>query len=485
MLALPVAAAIVVAALGAFSTAAQAAPVLVLGHNGRVLLRNDPFLAATSLTPVPSAHGAASRQPRKMPISAAGAAVRRQLASLYRRHSITRPADAYYAAALGSALAAERRLGGTRAAELGGVISNLGQIAGSGQLAPSRLPALFETLGRNRQWWTTGSLLSYGQRVEFAGSQIVWEYYPGQGIELQVLGTFGKADGLYAAGPADYPQLQTLLADMIPLAAWRADSLTWEYYFSFDGGSPPWTSAMSQGTALDALALGYEAFHNLSYLGIANRALPIFTDGPPVGVSVRTRLGRRYLLYSFDPGQAVINGFLQTLIGLYTYAQVSGNREAAQLFAAGNAEAQAELPGYDTGAWSLYVPGQEDTLSYHVLVTGFLQQLCSFVHAAVYCATATHFQAYLKTPPALQLLTQGVRARHPGRIVFRLSKYSHVGIVVTRNGAVVFETSAEFPYGVDDFSIPAPASGGQYQVRLAATDLAGNFARIEGPLQVS
>ena len=58
---------------------------------------------------------------------------------------------------------------------------------------PSRLPVLFQTLDRNRQWWTTGPLLSSGQRVEFTGSELVWEYYPGQGIQLQVLGTFGKA----------------------------------------------------------------------------------------------------------------------------------------------------------------------------------------------------------------------------------------------------------------------------------------------------
>ena len=57
------------------------------------------------------------------------------------------------------------------------------------------------TVDANRQWWTTGPLLSSGQRVEFAGSQLVWEYYPGQGIQLQVLGTFGKADGLYTGGP--------------------------------------------------------------------------------------------------------------------------------------------------------------------------------------------------------------------------------------------------------------------------------------------
>ena len=75
------------------------------------------------------------------------------------------------------------------------------RIAASGGLTPSRLPALFETLDRNRRWWTTGPLLTSGQRVEFSGSELVWQYYPGQGIELQELGSFGKADGLYTAGP--------------------------------------------------------------------------------------------------------------------------------------------------------------------------------------------------------------------------------------------------------------------------------------------
>ena len=70
-------------------------------------------------------------------------------------------------------------------------------IAAAGQLTASRLPALFATLAANRQWWANGPLLASGQRVEFAGSQLVWEYYPGQGIQLQVLGSFGKADGLY------------------------------------------------------------------------------------------------------------------------------------------------------------------------------------------------------------------------------------------------------------------------------------------------
>ncbi len=345
---------------------------------------------------------------------------------------------------------------------------------------------LFETLDRNREWWTTGPLLSSGQYVEFSDSDLVWEYYGGQGIELQVLATFGKADGMYTAGPADYSQMEALLAQMIPLAANRAGGLAWEYYFQFDGGQPPWTSAMSQGTGIEALTRAYLASDDANYLQLAHEALPIFTAPPPVGVRVATPLGARYVQYTFTPGTSIINAFLQSLIGLYDYAQVSKDPLAQQLFAAGNAEAQAEVPQFDTGAWSLYQPGVEDTLSYHELVTGFLQQLCTRTQAPVYCVTAQHFTAYLTTPPTLQLLTQTARKGKTASISFRLSKVSRVGIVVVGPGGnTLFSTSASFGYGTRSFTVPPLKHKGTYTIRLAATDLAGNFNRIVGTIQVS
>ena len=88
----------------------------------------------------------------------------------------------------------------------------------------------------------------------------MWEYYAGQGIELQVLASFGKADGLYTGGPSDYAEMRQVLSEIIPLAVNRAGGLVWEYYFRFDGGVPPWTSAMSQGTGIEALTRASEAF---------------------------------------------------------------------------------------------------------------------------------------------------------------------------------------------------------------------------------
>ena len=181
--------------------------------------------------------------------------------------------------------------------------------------------------------------------------------------------------------------------------------MTWEYYFRFDGGVPRWTSAMSQATGLEALTRAYRATKNPYYLQVASGAMPIFSVAPPVGVNVATPPGIRFLQYSFTPKTSIISAFLQTPIGLRDYATVSGNPRAAQLFAAGNAEALSELPSFDTGAWSLHQPGLEDTVSYHELVTGFLAGLCRLTATPLYCTTAAHFQAYLRRPPALTQLT--------------------------------------------------------------------------------
>ena len=468
---------------------ARAARVTVLDRGGHATVRDDPYVPSNVPTPAAAARVMATTGGRETGAgrAAAGQTVRSELTRLFRAHSITAGAYRRYRADFNGALSQVKHLSSTRGRELEAVVENLHDIAASGKLIASRLPALFATLERNRQWWKRGPLLSYGQRVEFAGSMLVWEFYPGQGLELQELGSFGKAQGLCAAGPSDASQCQKILSELIPLAARRAGGLTWEYYFKFDGGIPPWTSAMSQGTALQALADASRSLHDPSYLDVARRALPVFTRRPPAGVAVRTQRGARYLQYSFAaaPGDDVINGFLQSLIGLEDYAQVSGNPLAERLFAAGDAEARFELPHFDTGAWSLYQPGEEDSLDYHELVTEFLHQLCTVTSAPVYCSTATRFDEDLKTPPVLGLLTTQLKAKHAADVRFHVSKISRVGITILRNGRTVFLTSASFGYGDHSFAIPALPRAGSYSVALDATDLAGNYGQTTGAIKVT
>ncbi len=393
-----------------------------------------------------------------------------------------------YLTAWNGALGEEQHLPTARKDQLSNETVILHDIAASGQLTASRLPVLFLTLQRNAQWWLHGAMLSYGQRVQFSGSNLVWEYYPGQGIQLQVLGTFGEADGYYEAGKSSYPQLEALMSEMIPLAVHRGGALTWEYYFNFDGGHPPWVSAMSQATGIEALANAYKATRQQSYLSLAHQALPLLTAAPPTGVGVRTARGWRFLQYSFAPKLDIINAFLQTLVGLDTYAQVSDDQTAQQLFTAGNAEAQWELPSFNTGSWSLYQPGEEDDLSYHELVTGFAQNLCTFTKAPVYCNTATAFQSDLKTPPTLTQLTQVAKSGEAFPLRFKLSKISKVGVVITGGGAKshakpVVYTSAQYPHGTDAIKV-GKLKTGTYSVKMSATDLAGNYASLTGEVIV-
>jgi hypothetical protein len=270
-----------------------------------------------------------------------------------------------------------KSLTGTRKAELGAVLANLTAIARAGELTPSRLPQLLLTLARNRQWWTTGPLLSTYQRVGFPGSALVWEYYPGQGIEIQWLGTFGAANGLY--DQHNYDALGNLLDQAVSLAAVRGGGIAWEYDFSFDGGAPPWVSAITEGTAAEALGLTGAALEDPALLADAHRALGIFGVAAPVGIRSPTPAGARYLIYSFAPHEYVINAFIQSLVGLFDLAS-TGDPLAATLFRAGNAQAQIDLPKYNTGYWSMYDQSSDSTLSYHELLTGFLVNLCAQTH---------------------------------------------------------------------------------------------------------
>jgi hypothetical protein len=333
---------------------------------GALLLALVLALAIAAL-PAAAAHGRAAAPRPTVPAA---------LQSLQRSGALTATLYTQYASAYTRATNTLKKLSGTRRAELGSVIENVQQIAAAREFIPSRLPALFLTLERNIQWWSGEPLLAPDQRVSFTGSHIVWEYYPGQGIEIQWLATFGEANGYYLQGHEN-TQLEETLNEVIPLATQRAGGIAWEYMFHFDGGAPPWTSGLSQGTALQALSRAYSRLKNPAYLAADKQALGIFLTPPPAGVLVRTAAGSHYLEYTYAPQERILNGFIQADIGLYDYTKYTGDPLGQKLFEAGDAEARVEVPHYDTGAWSMYDQHSESNLNYHELLTEFLQNLCT------------------------------------------------------------------------------------------------------------
>jgi hypothetical protein len=321
-----------------------------------------------------SALGPARAPARPRAAASHGPTVTAALASLQHSGAITPAIYQKDYAAYVAAVNSLKKLSGTRRNELGAVVANVQAIAAAGGFIPSRLPALFLTLERNRTWWTSGSLLASRVRISFPGSELVWEYYAGQGIEIQWLGTFGEGNGYYSGNQNN--NLKQLISELIPLATKRAGGIAWEYMFQFDGGLPPWTSGLSQGTALQLLSRDYSRFKEPTVLTAAQEALGIFKTPPPSGVRVTSSLGAHYLEYTYAPTDRILNGEIQALVGLYEYTSITKDPAGLALFEAGDAEERARTPLYNTGYWSMYDQYGESDLNYHELLTEFLQHLC-------------------------------------------------------------------------------------------------------------
>src|SRR5437870_10547999 len=108
-------------------------------------------------------------------------------------------------------------------------------------------------------------------------------------------------------------------------------------------------------------------------------------------------------LYSFDSA-AVLNAQLQSAISVGDYAVATGDAEAAALASSLQVSAEALLPRFDTGYWSLYsLGGGESPLGYHVYVVSLLKKLAQRNPAdPVWADAAARFQLYLTEPPVLR-----------------------------------------------------------------------------------
>ena len=465
---------------------AAAAPVLVMREDGSVVRHGRSLAPAETFPPVRSS--ADQRRSRAVAtLAAKRKTVAGELEKLRAAGAIDDTAYAERRAAYDDAKRTVKKLSGRRKLELGAVVKTLEGVAARGQLTASRLPALFLTLQRNREWWTKGPLLSSGRRVGFDGSQIVWQYYPGAGIQIQVLGTFGKVNALWSSRQTT--ALGQAVDELLPLAAERAGGLAWEYYFDYRAGKAPWVSSLAQGTALQALSRAAQRLRRQAdVFPVTSRGLAIFERDAPEGVRVPAGAGDHYAQYSFEPGLRILNGFIQSLVGLYDYGRIAADDRAKALFAEGEARAREEVPTYDTGAWSLYSRGtvtHESDLGYHTLLRDFLDSLCNRTESAVYCDAEQHFTTYLTTDPVVRLDSRRLRGGTYGRIKMALDKISGVTLRITRGEKLVHTRYVgTLSRGGHTLGWQVPRKRGTYTVTLAVRDLAGNPGTATGDVEV-
>ena len=139
------------------------------------------------------------------------------------------------------------------------------------------------------------------------------------------------------------------------------------------------------------------------------------------------------------------------------------------------------VPGFDTGAWSLYSRG---TSSLRVepqlpqLLRDFLTSLCDRTQTPVYCTTEQHFTGYLTTPPVLELRHEAAARREDrGADASRSRRSRARAISVTApSGRTVLSVAAgTVGHGTRTVELERPAQApATTRCGSAATDLAGN-----------
>ena len=380
------------------------------------------------------------------------------------------------------------------------------------------MPAAFLQLQRNAEFWPTRSFPKApqperkpctgaaglgGGRVTFEGDPVVFQWYPGQGLQIQPLANFGKANALWrACQPPEQPpqpgaappppcrpeELRALLDRMVALASQRGGFTAWEYFFAFGGGTPPWISGLAQGTAIQALTRGSQLLADPRYVEFARGALGAFeTQAAARRPRAPRRAGAAATTSSTrsPPACACSTGSCSRSSASTTSPTRRRTAARERLFKAGDRAARREIPRYDTGAWSLYASGgAESDLGYHRLVRDFLQSLCDRTKRRAYCGRAKTFDRYLHERTRVGFGGVGaVRLGADASVRFTLSKLSCVTLRVRRGEKLVHVRKLVMPRGLRGLTYH-PTRAGRYTVEVQAVDLLNHYTRVEHSLPV-
>jgi hypothetical protein len=419
-----------------------------------------PVLAAAvavvvALLAVPVAGSAARPSP--------AALVRKGLTAAVARGELTPTEAAGYRATVNNVLAGAKRLPPLRRDLLLAVV---GDVAAQWRAytAPRAL-TLFSTLTVNADWLASHALT--GAHPDLEGDDgAVYRFFAGHGYVFHPLANFAKLNADVAS--KDEAATMHLAAALVARGVARGSSLVWEYDFPFATGRAPWTSGMAQAVAAQAFARAGTLLSDRNLLDTADAAYVAI----PKLLSASSPAKPWIALYSFDR-VPVLNAQLQAALSVGDYATISDNAAAAALATRLTAAARTLLHRFDTGYWSLYsLGGDESPLDYHEYVIGLLRKLATRTGEAAWQDTADRFEAYESQPPLIRLRgappalyptpADGFRDQAPIR--FWLSKASTVTLIV--GGKRVTET---FPHGENTFLwSPVDADPGTYRPFLTA-----------------
>lgn len=341
-----------------------------------------------------------------------------------------------YEAQLKVADAAARRLPPARARQIRGSLLVARRIAARGRLNPERLAGAMASVRATTDVMRHRPMPRPAERLTMPMDGLVYEFRPGAGVHPHPLATAGRLNGLSAAclhrrqASCRPAALSRTADDLGTLGVQDGARLRFEYLFPFGRGRPPWTSSMAQATAAQALARAARVTGERRHAIAASQAFRAL-----VSSSTAVRSGgrvQRFSMYSFQPSMRVLNGELQTLVGLADYARISDSRQARRVLSFTARRMVRALGAWDTGAWTLYsAGGREATLHYHRLAAIFARRACEQRLARGFCPASRRFARYTVEPPRLSIrVASRVTAPRRVRVRLRSSKLARGALVV-------------------------------------------------------
>jgi hypothetical protein len=341
---------------------------------------------------------------------------------------------------------------------------------------------LFSMLEFNEQELATHPLPPSGTDA-YGDDGILYRFFKGHGFEFHPLGDFGALNTLILGGKSD--EAQQLATALVARGEPKDGRMIWSYPFPFGSGQPPWRSGMAQAVAAQALARVGQALGDQTLLAAADQAYAAIP-----GRLVRALPAGPWIkLYSFDTAP-VLNAQLQSIISIGDYAQISQNTGAAGLAAQLQAAAQALLPKFDTGYWSLYsLAGKEAPLGYHDYVVSLLKRLANRTGDMTWSDFATRFQSYETQPPVLKPSAAATPDLTNPIVIYPDPQDGYLdtasfSVWLSKLSTVALHAggrtqSVELGHGPQTIVwAPGRRAAGTYYPYLTAVDAAGNSTRI-------
>ena len=434
-------------------------------------------LAVAALVAVLAVAGAAVPANPPSPVDQ----IKKGLAQAAASGQLDRPTATGYAAVADRAATLAPSIPPLRAQTLTGMLKDIA--AQTTDYTPQYALTLFSMLEFNEQTLATQPLPKSGTD-RYGGDGVLYRFVTGHGFEFHPLGNFAALNTLILTGKTD--EAKQLADALVARGVPKDGRLLWSYPFPFGIGKPPWRSGMAQAVAAQALARVGQALSDQALLDAAGRAYAAIP-----GMLVRALPAGPWIkLYSFDAAP-VLNAQLQSVISIGDYAQISGSTGAAGLAAQLQATAEALLPRFDTGYWSLYsLNGKESPLGYHDFVVSLLKKLAARTADTMWSDFAARFQSYEGQPPVLNpsIASAAGAVADPiviypappdgyldsARFTFWLSKLSTV--TIHAGGRT---SSVKLGHGTQSISwAPGLRAPGTYYPYVTAVDASGNTVKV-------